>query len=370
VTDRRNSGDPRARLERRAVDLAYRACEVLGGAGDDAQMMIQPPWPDALAMLGRRCLECLRERGPRLSSTTAAQLAMLVSELEHLALDFDEQRTASHMARIRSCETTLTRLRGRHGSADLLAGVCRSVALGCRFSRVVLSRVEDDQWWPSIAYFENAADLEPWGEAWLDRPVALDGGVLETGLVTGRSAVLVKETSVDRVHDLIRAGRSTSYVAAPIVLDGRVAGFLHADHDGRLRCDELDREILGAFAAGFAPIYERTVLLECMRARCAEIRETLADVESTLALLSDAEPAIGSEAAGCGTEALSARERDVIELMVAGATNEMIADELLITVGTVKAHVKRILRKLGAVNRSNAVARYLGMLSPSPTGTS
>jgi DNA-binding NarL/FixJ family response regulator len=107
-----------------------------------------------------------------------------------------------------------------------------------------------------------------------------------------------------------------------------------------------------------------------MRARCAEIRETLADVESTLALLSDAEPAIGSEAAGCGTEALSARERDVIELMVAGATNEMIADELLITVGTVKAHVKRILRKLGAVNRSNAVARYLGMLSPSPTGTS
>ena len=46
------------------------------------------------------------------------------------------------------------------------------------------------------------------------------------------------------------------------------------------------------------------------------------------------------------------REREVLELMVAGATNSTIAERLVITEGTVKSHVKHILRKLGAVNRS------------------
>jgi DNA-binding CsgD family transcriptional regulator len=35
---------------------------------------------------------------------------------------------------------------------------------------------------------------------------------------------------------------------------------------------------------------------------------------------------------------------------------------LVISEGTVKSHVKQILRKIGAVNRSEAIARYLGMV--------
>jgi DNA-binding CsgD family transcriptional regulator len=42
-----------------------------------------------------------------------------------------------------------------------------------------------------------------------------------------------------------------------------------------------------------------------------------------------------------------------------GASNAEIADELVITVETVKTHVKRILRKIGAINRSEAIALYL-----------
>jgi LuxR family transcriptional regulator, regulator of acetate metabolism len=38
----------------------------------------------------------------------------------------------------------------------------------------------------------------------------------------------------------------------------------------------------------------------------------------------------------------------------------VIAERLVIKPGTVNAHVKHILRKLDAVNRAEAIARYMG----------
>jgi DNA-binding NarL/FixJ family response regulator len=59
---------------------------------------------------------------------------------------------------------------------------------------------------------------------------------------------------------------------------------------------------------------------------------------------------------------LTAREREVLELMASGATNGAIAAQLVISEGTVKSHVKRILRKLRVSNRAEAVARYLHLV--------
>jgi DNA-binding NarL/FixJ family response regulator len=53
------------------------------------------------------------------------------------------------------------------------------------------------------------------------------------------------------------------------------------------------------------------------------------------------------------------REREVLELMVAGCTNVVIADRLFITVGTVKTHVRNILAKLCADDRTEAAVRAL-----------
>ncbi len=63
-------------------------------------------------------------------------------------------------------------------------------------------------------------------------------------------------------------------------------------------------------------------------------------------------------------ESLSEREREVLRLMAQGATNQAIAERLVITVGTVKSHINHILGKLGAHNRTEAVARArrLGLL--------
>ena len=56
-------------------------------------------------------------------------------------------------------------------------------------------------------------------------------------------------------------------------------------------------------------------------------------------------------------ESLSAREREVLEQVAAGASNREIAEALYITEGTVKSHLTRVLRKLQASSRTHAVAR-------------
>jgi len=64
-------------------------------------------------------------------------------------------------------------------------------------------------------------------------------------------------------------------------------------------------------------------------------------------------------------EPLSARETEVLSLIALGKTNKEIADQLIISPGTVKAHTSSIYRKLDVTNRTEAVAhaRELGLFS-------
>jgi PAS domain S-box-containing protein len=64
-------------------------------------------------------------------------------------------------------------------------------------------------------------------------------------------------------------------------------------------------------------------------------------------------------------EPLSAREKQVLSLLAQGRTNSEIALELLVSPGTVKNHISRILPKLGAIDRTQAAARavQLGLLT-------
>ncbi len=64
-------------------------------------------------------------------------------------------------------------------------------------------------------------------------------------------------------------------------------------------------------------------------------------------------------------EPLSERELQVLQLMAKGASNQEIAQELVISVDTVKRHVSHILAKLGVHNRIQAArqAQELGLLN-------
>lgn len=66
-----------------------------------------------------------------------------------------------------------------------------------------------------------------------------------------------------------------------------------------------------------------------------------------------------------GAETLTAREREVLQLISQGLSNKLIARELTISEHTVKFHVSSIYAKLGAANRTEAVNRgaRLGLIT-------
>jgi len=54
---------------------------------------------------------------------------------------------------------------------------------------------------------------------------------------------------------------------------------------------------------------------------------------------------------------LSEREMEVLRLIAAGRSNQVIANELVIALGTVKRHIFNIYNKLDVKNRTECVAR-------------
>lgn len=63
---------------------------------------------------------------------------------------------------------------------------------------------------------------------------------------------------------------------------------------------------------------------------------------------------------------LSAREREVLALLVAGASNKQIAAQLNLSENTIKTHLSRIFAKLDVQSRAEAVAAALtrGLVAP------
>jgi DNA-binding NarL/FixJ family response regulator len=64
--------------------------------------------------------------------------------------------------------------------------------------------------------------------------------------------------------------------------------------------------------------------------------------------------------ASSGSAMLTAREREVIELLAKGAMYKEIADQLSIGLETVRSHIKKIYDKLHAHSRTEAVLKYRG----------
>ena len=235
----------------------------------------------------------------------------------------------------------------------------------CGFHRAVLSKVESRSWKPLVIH-HRGDDTQPWFADWINQRVPLTDTAPEAEMLSRRRPTLVYDTADAPVYRplIVQAGQSRSYALAPLVVGHHVVGFLHTDHHPLARrVDEADRDVLWAFADGFSHIYERAMLTEQLRAQRDSVRELFFGAvdrldelcESTTERMSEGLEA-GVDGPGAVTVELTDREAEVFELMVTGATNQAIADRLVITEGTVKSHVKHILRKYGAVNRAQAIA--------------
>ena len=96
------------------------------------------------------------------------------------------------------------------------------------------------------------------------------------------------------------------------------------------------------------------------RGEAAMTRQTTARLLAGLSHLSHAPPP--------PPEVLTPREIELLELMVKGLSNKEIAQAISLSENTVKYHVKHILHKLGAQNRTEAAVQALkiGLLKDNP----
>jgi LuxR family transcriptional regulator, regulator of acetate metabolism len=211
-------------------------------------------------------------------------------------------------------------------------------------------------------------------------PVALDYPLVEGEIMRRRRGQVVRaspgESPGRRAFADILGWEE--YATAPILVDGRAIGFFHGDRKVTRRpVDDADVEALTAFAVCFGVVFERAVLRHRLRVQRHEMRQVAswADArtselgERSVTLAEEAEPEERGGGAirpsGGGENALrdllTRRELEVLRLMVHGETNAGIARHLVVSEGTVKFHVKNILRKMHAANRAEATSRYLRM---------
>lgn len=243
------------------------------------------------------------------------------------------------------------------------------------FDRSIVSRVVDGVWISESVY---VADDPQWADeinqAGQDSPQPLVPGLHETEMVRRREAMLVIDVQRDsRVHRPIAdASRSTSYVAAPIMSGNRVVGLLHGDRylQGR-DTDSTDCEALAAYAKGLQLALSRARAAEQLQTVGAELRAmantcldggafagnfSLDRTTPTCAAGVPRATRVTRQALQSVRDLLTSREIQILELVAEGMSNGKIAGQLFISEGTVKQHVKHILRKLSAGNRVEAVS--------------
>jgi DNA-binding CsgD family transcriptional regulator len=244
---------------------------------------------------------------------------------------------------------------------------------GCtRFDRVLVSRVRGATlqpvaiWAGEPAPRAAAAAAPPGGV--LGATIPLEPGWIEAWVAaSGRTAVVDpagRAAAVPAPEPAWTLGRRP-FVVAAVTLRGEVVALLHATLDRAQRePGELDRELVDLFVAGLEGVLERAALEHALARHRGELAAAARFLERRLGAAADPPATPRAAPVVAGTDAaphdpLTARELEVLSLLAQGRTNRGVAEALRISEGTVKYHVKNILRKLRARSRADAVARHL-----------
>jgi DNA-binding CsgD family transcriptional regulator len=314
-----------------------------------------------------------RATGKLLASAT--DMNQLLSQLGHAETAIHAAQARHRERAVRMASDALARVQQITSVSQLInAGADAVCELG--FDRAIISRVHESTW--LVEKIAVVGDSE-WANEILaaaqEHPQVLAPGLPEHDLIRKRRPVLVTNVQERKnVHEAVaEASQSRSYVAALLQPRSSVIGFLHADrffHRGDVT--EFDRELLTLFAQGFGFALERAILMQ----ELDQIRDGVLGLGNRLSgvLNTDSSwPSAGSHPTAAlgpaivaeitedprdSDSRLTRREYEVLRLMASGDTNVRIAHKLVISEGTVKSHVKNILRKLQAANRAEAVARW------------
>ena len=285
----------------------------------------------------------------------------------------DDALRLAAFERVREAVLSLAHL----GPASEIVDRCpAAAALAADLDRVVLSRIDNGALIVERLHAAGGRSRSV-AEPLLHPALRLAYPLLECELLRRRQARLVAD--IDHSQPARYAFLETmgwrEYVAAPILVEGAAVGFLHGDRAASRRpLAQVDADALEHFAVEFAVVFERAVLRRRLRDQRREIRRISSWAEARTGELSDRAIALSGDETeepdhragapellaedGVATH-LTTREIDVLRLMAEGKTNGDIARALFVSEGTVKFHVKNILRKMHASNRADASARYL-----------
>ena len=376
------SGPPGPAELMTAGRAVFASVQLIAGEHQDVP---RQPAPDLRLLDGQLAVfaglvgEQLAKSAPRMVPARVAYLSETLSDLHIVRCSIHEYLSSQRLQRLDALDRGLSALWSIEEQDELLDAACEAAVECCGFDRVLLSQISDNVWRPWRSAARRAGEARQRLLEWVQECPEIrlaDGLLVEADVVRRGEPDLVSDASTSaRVHDRLASEPSvTSYVVAPIVCGERVIGLLHADfYDAEVT--ELDREVLGSFARGFGRIFERAVLLSRLKDQRTEVIAVVRSAERVLDSFAGRDAVLRGRADTCltGDEVqpretsrigsfdgvLTSRELEVLALMSTGATNGRIAEQLVIATETVKTHVKRVLRKLGAANRAEAVAMYL-----------
>ncbi|WP_051471202.1 response regulator transcription factor [Patulibacter minatonensis] len=344
----------RALRERTAVHR-----RTIAGSGDDELVA-------ALDVLRSRL------RSEDVSSADLEAFGLLVAEREAI----DRHDTAVRRRVDASIEDALGDLATCSTPWELMTRAVVSACDACGFTRSLASAVRGTRWVPLVVHTRD--DVDPKAETFrafvsehMEIPLANMLG--ETEIARRRTAIRFTDPLNDRrtFKTIIIESGSPGYAAAPIVAGVRTLGFLHVDRVGQDQpITEDDRVALGTFADGLGWLLDSAAARQSVERRRGDVGRAIDRAREALDRAGAPAPApvLGEDrsdddevVADVPTRRdalLTAREREVLELVADGATNWAIAQRLTLSEETVKAHVRSIRRKLHVTSRGAAVARY------------
>ncbi len=293
---------------------------------------------------------------------TVQRMLVELLALEREIVEADYVRRSDALERVADAIRRLGEIGSPQGILDRAAD---ELGTSSAFDRVVVGEVFGDSLQVRAIWSEDdVAGAAAALEELRDSPIRLEYPLVEDEVARGQRTEVVqarvaRSRGARRLTDVLGWG---SYVVAALVVQGQTVGLVHADAaaSGR-RLDALDAEVASRYAEGLAGVFERAVLREMLRRHHHELRSAVEWMSTRLGQLStdagEISPLAGAPDPGLA-DALTARELEVLRLLARGQTNLEIAHALVVREGTIKYHVKNILRKLGATSRADAVSRY------------
>jgi DNA-binding NarL/FixJ family response regulator len=168
-----------------------------------------------------------------------------------------------------------------------------------------------------------------------------------TNTRNNKNYIQICRPSDDYKHSITEVEPDTKVLALGLSEEKkRILRYVEAGAAGYvLKDDSLDDLVSTVRAVQDGKMFVSPKIAGAMMERLSNLAQIFSDIENSTA----------------DTAGLTSRETEVLELIGKGLTNQQIAEQLVLEVGTVKNHVHKILEKLNVSSRGEAAA-YLAFI--------